>query len=112
MKKNYTGIFFDDGTHMTWNYGSPLKYPVGVKAGDKMTVEIYGKYQDADVGCWVVKFAKFAKFGIYENQPNGTLLHITFKALNGTKPVESGKRATSKGFKKLANVRFKTGTWK
>jgi hypothetical protein len=104
---NYTGIFFDDGTHMTWNFGYPLTYPEGVTPGDLCTVSIYGRYEDEDVACFLVDFD--GKL----NQPSGTLLHITTKVENGSKPVMSGLRATEH-YEKIENFSpfTITGVWK
>lgn len=53
---NYTGLFFEDGTHMTWAYGKGLCFPEGVKEGDKGTVDILGGYSDNEVACLVVSY--------------------------------------------------------
>lgn len=102
---NYTGIFFDDGTHMTWNFGRPLQYPEGVSPGDEATVTVFGKYEDDDVGCWVMTWNG------HDKQPKGTLLHATFKVENGAKPVMSGQRATANGFERITPFK-KTGIWR
>ena len=56
FKNNFTGLFFNDGTHMTWAYGKGLSFPEGVSEGDFGTVEFVGKYSDAEVACWVVTY--------------------------------------------------------
>ena len=57
FKNVYTGIFFDDGTHMTWNFNPPNPdFPIGVKEKDSATVRIIGKYEDKDVACLVVEW--------------------------------------------------------
>ena len=100
---NYTGIFFPDGKHATWQYGFPLRYPEGVKSGDKATVTVIGKYEDKQVGCHIIKWGDETK------QPGGTLLHAT-TFCKGTSPVESGRRATKKGY--LPTEEFDIeGTW-
>lgn len=105
---NYTGIFFENGTHMTWNFGTPLEYPKGVKAGDKSTVVVHGIYADNDVECFIVSYETF----MY--QPKGTLLHITTKVQNGAKPVMSGQRATATPSKiqYFEEPFYLTGEWK
>ena len=102
---NYTGIFFQDGTHMTWNYGFPLIYPKDTKQGDKAKVKVIGKYEDNQVQCWVVEWDEYTK------QPKGTLLHITTKVENGGKPFMSGLRATEKGYEKIKPFVL-NGIWK
>jgi len=102
---NYTGIFLDDGTHMTWIYGLPLKYPEGVKPGDKAKLKVIGVYEDDQVSCLVVEWNNKKK------QPPGTLLHVTTKVQNGGKPMMSGKRATEKGYDKTKTY-FLEGIWK
>ena len=101
---NYTGIFFPDGKHATWQYGYPLRYPEGVKAGDDATVTVIGKYKDEQVGCWVIRWEDKT------NKPEGTLLHIT-TFCKGASPVESGKRATKSGFESVEEFELK-GEWK
>jgi hypothetical protein len=56
FKNNFTGLFFNDGTHMTWAYGKGLCFPEGVKEGDYGTIEFVGKYSDSEVACFVVTF--------------------------------------------------------
>ncbi len=102
---NYTGVFLEDGKHMTWNYGFPLEYPKGVKAGDKVTLTVVGNYEDDEVSCMVVRL------GVANKQPKGTLLHITTKVAQGAKPVMSGLRATEKGFDKVKPYTIE-GKWK
>jgi hypothetical protein len=102
---NYTGVFFKDGKHMTWNFGFPLTYPDNVKVGQTVKVKVVGKYEDDQVACWVVELD-----GV-KNQPKGTLLHITIKVENGGKPVMSGLRATEKGYEKVEPF-YIEGEWK
>lgn len=56
FKNNYTGLFFMDGTHMTWAYGKGRIFPENVTEGDTGTVTIIGHYSDAEVSCDVVIF--------------------------------------------------------
>lgn len=96
MAKNYSAIYFPDiKLHMTWNYGD-IVYPENVHKNDKAMVTVVGKYNDKDVSCLIVEFNGITR------QPKGTLLHITTRCENGAKPVESGLRATKKGYKKVA----------
>lgn len=104
-KLNYTGIFFKDGTHMTWNFGFPLAYPKGIESGQLAKVKVIGKYEDDQVACWVIEWENHTK------QPKGTLLHITTKVTNGGKPVMSGLRATEKGFEEVKPF-YLEGVWK
>lgn len=103
---NYTAIFFDEGTHMTWKYGTPKEYPPGVHSGDNAQVKVVGKYEDEQVGCWVAKYKEHA------TQPgNNKLLHITTTVQNGGKPVMSGERATKFGYEKITPF-ILAGVWK
>lgn len=101
----YSGIFFADGTHMTYEFkpGNP-SLPKGVSEGQRATVKVIGTYEDEQVACLIVKYGSMTK------QPGGTLLHITTKA-DGAKPVESGKRATQKGYERCKPYSL-NGTWK
>lgn len=59
-KPIYSGIFFADGTHMTWNYNpSNPSLPEGVKDGDSATINLVGVYEDDEVGCLVVSWNGF-----------------------------------------------------
>ena len=103
---NYTGVFLEDGKHMTWNYGFPLEYPKGVNAGDNVTLTVVGNYEDKEVSCLVVKL------GVIDKQPNkDTLLHITTKVAQGAKPIMSGIRATEHGYSKIKHYTI-DGVWK
>ena len=53
---NYTGLFFEDGTHMTWAFGKGHCFPDGVKEGDRGTVNVVGGYSDDEVSCIVVTY--------------------------------------------------------
>ena len=55
-KCNYTGLFFSDGSHMTWCYGKGEVFPDGVKYGDEGKVYVVGEYSDKEVSCFVVTF--------------------------------------------------------
>lgn len=105
-KLNYTGIFFKNGTHMTWHYGFPLERPDGVSEGDTTKVKVIGEYEDDQVKCLVVEWENHKK------QPNDkTLLHITTEVRNGGKPVMSGQRATKYGYEKVKPY-YLDGVWK
>jgi hypothetical protein len=42
MKNIYSGVFFDNGLHMTWDYApGHCKLPEGVEEGYKQLVELY-----------------------------------------------------------------------
>lgn len=105
MSKNYTSIYFPDTRlHMTWNFGTPLKYPLNVKPQENAKVIVVGKYNDKDVSCLIVTYNGIT------HQPCGTLLHITTRFDNGVKPVESGRRATKNGYKKIEHYEL-NGFW-
>lgn len=103
--RNYTGIFFQDGKHMTWNFGSSNVFPNGINRNDEATVTIIGKYSDKDVSCLIVEWNGIT------NQPSGKLLHITTRCENGVSPSESGVRATKYGYQKVEQYQIK-GVWK
>ena len=105
LNLNYTGLFFEDGTHMTFKYGMPKEYPPNVNPGDRDFVTVIGKYEDEQVSCWVVKYKN------YTHQSNGTLLHITTKVQNGGKPAMSGQRATKLGYVPVSEFKI-FGEWK
>lgn len=55
-KNNYTGLFFKNGTHMTWAYGKGPLFPEGVNEFDSGTVTVVGHYSDKEVSCLIVEF--------------------------------------------------------
>jgi len=56
-KAIYSGIFFEDGTHMTYNFNPKgPKLPEGVQEGDKAKVKVLGSYTDDEVACLVVEY--------------------------------------------------------
>ena len=105
-KLNYTAIFFENGSHMTWNYGFPLQYPEGITPGDPARVKAIGKYEDDQVACWVLEYE-----GMTTQPNNEKLLHVTTKVENGGKPVMSGQRATEQGFEAIEPF-YLDGVWK
>lgn len=54
-KALYSGIFFPEGTHMTWQF-KPGKcvLPIGVAEGGACQVTVIGEYKDSEVHCLVV----------------------------------------------------------
>lgn len=55
FKNVYTGIFFPDGTHMTWNFNPPNpEFPIGVEEGEKAIVKVIGRYEDSQLECLIV----------------------------------------------------------
>lgn len=89
---------------MTWDFGTPLQYPIGVHKGDEAEVTVVGKYNDKDVSCLIVEFKEF------KVQPRGILLHITTRVENGAKAFDSGIRATKNGYKKITPYTIQ-GVW-
>jgi hypothetical protein len=56
-KPIYSGIFFEDGTHMTYNFNpSNPKLPAGVSEGDQVELWVVGKYEDDEVACDIVVY--------------------------------------------------------
>ena len=103
---SYSGVFLENGKHMTWNHGLPKQYPNGIKPGDTAELEVIGEYEDDDVACLIVTWNGET------NQPKGTLLHITTKKENGVGSVESGRRATKNGYDKIDKPYTVKGVWK
>lgn len=55
-KALYSGVFFLDGTHMTWQFkpGS-CALPEGVSEGALQTVWVVGRYDDSEAHCLIVR---------------------------------------------------------
>jgi hypothetical protein len=51
----YSGIFFTNGTHMTYEYSANCSLPVGYRNGDSANVTVIGEYHDDDVSCLIVR---------------------------------------------------------
>jgi len=106
IKHTYTGIFFEDGTHMTWHFDleNILFFPDGVEEGDFAIVKVVGKYEDEEVACFIVEWEEKSKTDI------GIYLHITTKAK--IEPYYSGIRATENGWKYLDRPYYLKGIWR
>jgi len=89
--KIYSGIFFNDGSHMTYHFNpnNPIM-PMSVKDGDRATVEVVGSYLDSECSVDIVRWN-----GLTHSPFNGNVLHITRETKN-ISPYEAGGRA-SKG---------------
>ena len=89
----YSGVFFDNGLHMTWEFGKNCSLPKGVKEGDEEQVCLLSVVTKQKIGVYCCKFKLNGK-DILE-QPNSTPLHITLytgKDADGNKipPKEAG----------------------
>ena len=104
-RPTYTGIFFEDGTHMTWHFDieSLPKFPYGIQEGDMGTIKVIGRYEDEEVACLIVEWEEyiFSLLNVY--------LHITTKAL--IEPQYSGIRATEFGWDAIGIPYCLTGKW-
>ena len=51
MENIYSGVFFDNDLHMTWDYAlDTCKLPEGVKEGDEQIVELYSILSLKEIG--------------------------------------------------------------
>jgi hypothetical protein len=98
MKIIYAGFFLDDGSHVTWEFKpGAAKLPHPLKEGDKVFIHVVGKYHDKDLDADIVR-VEIPGGRTLTHQGSGTVLHITRETRNGVAPVESGLRATQKGW--------------
>ena len=99
--KIYSAIFIED-KHITIDF-NPGKciLPEGVKNGDKVSVLVYGKYNDNEGYEALIVGIKIG-YKLLTEQPSGlgegTILHITTQIPEGGSPVETGKRSTANGW--------------
>lgn len=94
MKRGYTYVALADGSHVTLHFGDVSDVQLTSRENaEAVVVHFLGTYEDDDVACDIVKLGHDALY-----QGNGVHFHITRKAINGAKPVESGQRATSLGW--------------
>jgi len=104
--KIYSGIFFDSGLHMTYDFNPKdgPRLPHGVEEGDKQWVKITGilmndrfgvakidrVYYDWERPIW--GGTSYPATGLITNQHNSdTPLHITFYTAPDVNPVETGR---------------------
>jgi hypothetical protein len=91
-QKIYSGVFMNDGSHVTWNFARPPAKPIMMKGksnGDMEEVKVIGKYKDDNCTCDIVKIGD-----ITHSPFNGNILHIT-RSTKGIQPYEVGVRATN-----------------
>jgi len=114
MKKIYSGFFLvgpkadvmrrqlnRSDLHVTWEFNpGHCKLPQGVKEGDLVNVHVVGRYKDSEIACWVVQVL-LPNGQRLVKQPTGTVLHITTWSAPRVPAVESGLRATKKGWDKF-----------
>jgi len=93
--KIYSGFFMNSGDHVTYDYNpGNCRLPERINKGDAVTVEVYGRYDDSEVSCYLVR-VHLADGRVLDKQlGKTTLLHITLWTAPGVPPVESGLRAT------------------
>ncbi len=102
MTKIYSGFFMGfplhGEVHATWDFnpGGAL-LPEGIEEDEDVLVHIIGDYKDNDVTAFIVQ-VETANGIVLEEQPSGTVLHVTTETRNGVSPVESGRRATELGW--------------
>ena len=71
----YSGVFFDNGLHMTWEFGKNCSLPKGIKEGDEQHVCLLSVVVKQKIGIYGCKFKLNGKDVL--EQPNSTPLHIT-----------------------------------
>ena len=106
----YTGIFFQNGLHMTWDYNpGRCECPNDVKQYDEVTVDIIGGVFSDDIGfliCETPRDALFKKcYPVQTQRNNKTPLHITLYNAN-VSPVISGKILESMSTEQRKSILF------
>lgn len=96
----YSMFKLNDG-HITYEF-NPGKCQLPIQEGTKVKVQAIGYYEDSNVGCYIYKIYLPNGTVLY-TQPAGTLLHMTYYTDKNTPPVESGIRATRKGYYRFRN---------
>jgi len=99
MKKIYSAFFLGDGKHCTWEF-APEKCTLPCDKGEEVLLEVVGKYQDDEVSCLIVEAILPSSQRLTHQKDGATLLHITTFCKEGVSPVESGRRATSRGYQR------------
>ena len=93
MKKYlYTGVFFSNGKHMTYDFNRDVGaiFPPGVTISDKQSVIVYSTFISnslAYLGCYF----KYNNLTFKTQMDSDNPLHITLYTADGVQPVESGK---------------------
>jgi hypothetical protein len=95
-KKVYSGVFFNSGLHMTYNYnfGSP-KLPEGVKPGTRQfvsveSVSIFNDFGVLSCKCAYMNYLDNSVVEITHQHECVTPLHITLYTKKGFKPYLAG----------------------
>jgi len=114
MIKIYSGVFLDPSQkikgHMTFDFdpGNCI-LPGSTEPGDRALLRVVGNYSD-DEGyeALIVRVVNPR----LSHQLNGeTVLHISTGVPEGGTPVETGVRASSRGWKPLEEEYLLKGTW-
>ncbi len=95
----FSQFVLEDGSHITYDF-NPGNCILPVPEGTRVRAIVVGYYEDNNVGCYIYNVI-LLDGTVIETQPNGTLLHSTYYTDSNTSPVESGKRATKKGYIKF-----------
>ena len=101
--KIYSGVFFDSGLHMTFDY-NPIDGPVfphGIEEGDSAMVEIREVVIQSGFGvlrCEIrIEVPEVSSRVVLDKQFNmKTPLHITLYTAKGVSPVSTGEYLSSK----------------
>ena len=123
----YTGVFFDNGLHMTYHFdGKEHKpqFPEGVVEGETQIVSLYALGHEQQIGfyaCFINIMADGSK--LYDQYNSGNPLHITLYHFDKIPPSEAGvllksyrqtlsKGITPTGYSPLSQLFRWSGTWK
>ena len=92
MKKFlYTGVFFTNGLHMTYDYNRDdgAELPPNVNIGDKQCVFVYSSFISNDLG-YLGCYYRINDKNYKTQKDSDNPLHITLYTANGVQPVQSG----------------------
>ena len=107
MKNIYSGVFFDNGLHMTWDYApGHCKLPEHVEEGYKQLVELYSIISLQSIGGYGC-FIYLNGVKILNQSDDKLPLHITLYT-----GYESGRKVSPAEFGPILKENLHTGTKK
>ena len=121
----YTGVFFENGLHMTYHYDGKVhnpQFPEGIVEGSEQIVSLYAVAHEQQLGLYACRVNIDGTI-LYDQYNGGNPLHITLYHFDNIPPSEAGvllksyrqtlsKGITPTGYSPLSQLFRWSGTWK
>ena len=72
----YSGVFFNNGLHMTWEFGQDCALPDNISVGDEQIVQLYAVISERALGLYAC-FIEIGGEKTYDQPNSDNPLHIT-----------------------------------